>query len=202
MRSPSLVLFDLDGVLVEYSHARRMAHMGTALGRTPEAVFSALFDSGLEPRYDDGLLDNDAYLAALGEVLDCIVDRDTWSAARLAGMSCTEVTCARILAVARRCEVAVLTNNGAMVLDLLPQAMPRLFPLFEGRVFCSAAMGASKPSREAFLIPLERLGHAPGDTLFLDDNRANVEGARAAGLHAEHVAGPGEFDAIFARYGL
>jgi len=29
--------------------------------------------------------------------------------------------------VARRCEVAVLTNNGAMVLDLLPQAMPRLF---------------------------------------------------------------------------
>jgi putative hydrolase of the HAD superfamily len=117
-------------------------------------------------------------------------------------MTCTRKPCTRVARLAQRVEIGVLTNNGVLVESLLPVALPGLFPLLEGRVFCSAAMGASKPSREAFLIPLERLGHAPGDTLFLDDNRANVEGARAAGLHAEHVAGPGEFDAILARYGL
>jgi glucose-1-phosphatase len=202
MSTPSLVLFDLDGVLVGYDHARRMAHMGAALGRTPEAVFAALFESGLEPRYDDGLLTTHEYLAALGELLGCTVDRATWSAARLAGMACTEASCARILGIARHCDVAVLTNNGPMVVDLLPEAMPQLFPLLADRVFCSAAMRVSKPSREAFLIPLQRLGHPPQDTLFLDDNLANVEGARMAGLHAEHIARAGDFDAILAAYRL
>ena len=81
---PSLVLFDLDGVLVEYSHARRMAHMGAALDRDPADIFAALFESGLEARYDAGLLTTDAYLAELGAMLGCTVDAATWSAARIA----------------------------------------------------------------------------------------------------------------------
>jgi putative hydrolase of the HAD superfamily len=202
MQPPSLVLFDLDGVLAAYSHARRMAHLGEALGRTPEHVMAAVFDSGLEPRYDEGVLSTDEYLAGIGDILGCTVDGDAWRASRLAGMSCTDASCTRVLELARHCEIAVLTNNGQMVVDLLPQAMPRLFPLLDGRVFCSAAMRRSKPSPDAFLHVLQRLGHAPGNTLFLDDNRVNVEAARATGLHAEHIETPGEFDAILVAYGL
>ena len=47
---PSLVLFDLDGVLVSYSHKVRVETLGAALDRDPDVVFSALFDSGLESR--------------------------------------------------------------------------------------------------------------------------------------------------------
>lgn len=202
MAKPSLVLFDLDGVLVGYDHARRMAHLGAALDRSPEAVFAATFESGLEQRYDAGALATNDYLAGLGALLGCRVDRATWSAARLAGMSCTEAICACILEIARHCEVAVLTNNGPMVVDLLPQAVPRLFPLLEGRVFCSAVLGVAKPARESFLLPLQRLGHAPRDTLFLDDNPANVAGARRAGLRAEHIAAPGDFAQALRAHGL
>lgn len=199
---PSLVLFDLDGVLVEYSHARRMAHMGAALDRDPAAIFAALFESGLESRYDAGLLTTDAYLAELGAMLGCTVDAATWSAARIASMTCTDATCARVASLAGHCEVAVLTNNGLLIPDLLPQAFPQLFPQLEGRVFCSAALGVSKPEPDAFLRVLERLGHAPANALFLDDNRYNVEGARNIGMRAEHVVRPGEFDAILSASGL
>ena len=199
---PSLVLFDLDGVLVDYDRRTRMEHLGSAIGCSADAVFAALFESGLEDRYDAGALTSEAYLAILGDSLGCKVDRSTWSAARVASMTCAQATCARLSALSTRCEIAVLTNNGAMIVDLLPHAMPGLFPSLDGRVFCSGALGASKPSRDSFLRVVDHLGHAPHRTLFLDDSMDNVDGARAAGLFAEHVARPGEFDAILGVYGL
>lgn len=200
---PSLVLFDLDGVLVAYDRHGRIAHLGAALGRDPALVQAVLFGSnGLEDRYDAGELSTDDYLDALGTALDCRVDRPTWSAARIASMSCTVDTCLRVASLAHRCEVAILSNNGALVAEILPHAVPALFPTFEDRVFCSGLLGASKPSPDAFLRVVERLGHAAQHTLFLDDNFDNVEGARNAGLYAERVAQPGHFDAILACYNL
>jgi glucose-1-phosphatase len=196
------VLFDLDGVLVAYDRRGRMEHLGNAIGCTADAVFAALFESGLEDRYDAGDITTDDYLATLGESLGCQVDRTTWSAARTASMHCAPATCARIAALSKQCDVAVLTNNGALIAEILPTAIPDLFPSLDGRVFCSGALGASKPSRDAFLRVVDRLGHVPHRTLFLDDNMDNVEGARAAGLFAEHVAQAGEFNAILGVYGL
>jgi putative hydrolase of the HAD superfamily len=89
-----------------------------------------------------------------------------------------------------------------LLADTVPHALPTLFPAFADRVLCSGALGVAKPSPDAYHRAVERLGHAPQRTLFLDDNFANVEGAREAGLFAEHVARVGEFDAILAAYGL
>ena len=199
---PSLVLFDLDGVLVAYDRPRRMQHLGAATGRSADEVYAALFESGLEDRYDAGAIATGDYLATLSDALGCDIDRATWGAARTAAMTCTPATCARIAQLATQCDVAVLTNNGPLIAEILPTALPTLFPTLEGRVFCSGTLGASKPAAEVYLRVVERLGHVPQRTLFLDDNQANVEGARAAGLFAEHVAHPGEFDAILSAYGL
>ena len=68
---PSLVLFDLDGVLVAYDRPGRIAHLGAALGREPERVQAALFGSTqLEDRYDSGVLSTDEYLSELGDALE------------------------------------------------------------------------------------------------------------------------------------
>jgi glucose-1-phosphatase len=200
---PSLVVFDLDGVLVAYDRPGRIAHLAQALRREPERVQAALFGATqLEDRYDSGVLSTDEYLSELSDTLDCHVDRPTWTAARIASMHCPVDTCLRVASLAHRCEVAILSNNGALVADILPHAIPALFPTFENRVFCSGLLGASKPSPDAFLQVVARLGHEPQHTLFLDDNFDNVEGARSAGLYAEHVAQPGHFDAILACYNL
>jgi len=198
--APSLVLFDLDGVLVAYDHRRRMEHLGAAIGRDPDRVYAALFDDGIEARYDAGEIDSAQYLAELGEALDHPIDPATWRAARAAAMDCTPDTCTRIAILARRCDIAILTNNGPLVVDALPRALIAHFK--PGRIFCSGALRLAKPSIEVFEHVIAHAGHAPRATLFLDDNHDNVAGARAAGLHAEHVARPGNFDAILARYEL
>ena len=198
--APSLVLLDLDGVLVAYDHRRRMEHLGAAINCDPDRVYAVLFEAGLEARYDAGDIDSDTYLAELGDALGHPVDIAAWRAARAAAMDCTPATCERIAALARRCDIAMLTNNGPLVIDALPQSLTSLFQ--PGRIFCSGALRLAKPSPEVFRHVVARLGHAPHATLFLDDNPDNVAGARAAGLHAEHVASPGDFDAILARYAL
>jgi putative hydrolase of the HAD superfamily len=197
---PSLVLFDLDGVLVSYSHKIRVETLGAAIGRAPDIVFSALFDTGIEPQYDAGLIDDATYLAALSDALGCTVALPQWIAARSASMQCERATCARIAALAGRAEVAVLTNNGPLVLDALPGHLTDVIP--RERIFCSNVLGVAKPAPIAFLRVVETLGHAPNATLFLDDNFANVQGARSAGLQSEQVHAPGEIAGILRDYGL
>ena len=198
---PSLVLFDLDGVLVHYDRPRRVAALGQALDREPDAVFDALFGAtGLENRFDTGLLTGDAYLDALSDTLGCRVDEATWRAARHESMTYDEATHARIARLAQRAEVAILTNNGALVVDALPPTLVEMIP--RARILCSGTTGLCKPAPVAFLRAIETLGHTAHRTLFLDDNDDNVAGAREAGLYAERVARPGCFDAILACYGL
>jgi HAD superfamily hydrolase (TIGR01509 family) len=43
-----------------------------------------------------------------------------------------------------------------------------------------------KPDSRIYRLSLQGLGVAPLESVFIDDNPANVEGARAVGMHAIH----------------
>ena len=49
-----------------------------------------------------------------------------------------------------------------------------------------------KPDAEAFTYVADGLSLPPDRVLLLDDNQANVDGARAAGLRAERAVGVDE----------
>ena len=200
--TPSLVLFDLDGGLVDYDRAARVAHLAAAVDVDAAALHAALFDSGLEDRFDAGEIDGQAYLDAIGAPFGRRVDHAAWCAARRAAMRLDPRTVTQVEAVAARCEVAVLTNNGGLLVDALPALLPSLATCFEGRLLASARLGTRKPDPQVFRAAVAMLGHAPQATLFLDDSRANVEGARRAGLQAAHVAGPEVLGNVLAAYGL
>jgi len=57
---------------------------------------------------------------------------------------------------------------------------------FDGQ-FYSFQMGVAKPDPAFFTRIIEQLGLDPGSSLFIDDMEDNVEGARTAGLLAEHL---------------
>jgi putative hydrolase of the HAD superfamily len=52
-------------------------------------------------------------------------------------------------------------------------------------VFCSAEIGIAKPDLGIFTHAAEVLGVSTGECFFTDDRPENVDGARAAGMHAE-----------------
>lgn len=189
MNRPALVLFDLDEVLVGYDHAARIAHLAQATGTTPEATHDALYASGLERDADRGLFDGAQTLAEFSRRLGADVALGDWVAARRAAMQPRPEVLALAHAAARHARVAILTNNGLLLRDHLHAMHPPLFPLFAGRVFCSAQFRLSKPDPAIYRACLAELDVAPADALFIDDKADNAKGARKAGLHAHHFTG-------------
>jgi HAD superfamily hydrolase (TIGR01509 family) len=54
----------------------------------------------------------------------------------------------------------------------------------------SYEVGLMKPDRRIYELTLRRFGLTAAQTVFVDDVLANVEGARAAGLHGIHYQNP------------
>ena len=105
-------------------------------------------------------------------------------------------------AAARHARVAILTNNNLLLQRHLPRICPPLFPLFEGAVFCSAQFRVGKPDPAVFGACLEALGARPAEVLFIDDKRANADGARRAGLHAHHFTSADGLRQVLRDHGL
>jgi HAD superfamily hydrolase (TIGR01509 family) len=202
MSVPALVLFDLDGVLAHYRHDIRVDTLAARTGADPAQVEEQLFGSGLEYATDLGDFDAEGHVAELASRLGCAVTLDDCLAARAESMAADPDVLALSTAVAAVARVAILTNNGLMLRDHLPALCPPLFPLFAGRVYCSAQYRVGKPDTAVFAACLHDLGIAAADTLFVDDKAENVEGARRAGLHAHHFTTADALRAELRRHGL
>ena len=184
--TPAVVLFDLDGVLAHYEHAPRLQVLAQRSGASVEAISQALFDSGLEHDADLGLYDGQGQVDELVRRLGATISLDDCIEARRMAMRADPAMLALAQRVARKAQIAIVTNNNLLLRDHLPAICPPLFPLFEGRVFCSAQFGLAKPDPGIFHRCLASLGVRPEDVLFIDDKHENAEGARQAGLCAHH----------------
>jgi putative hydrolase of the HAD superfamily len=180
------LLFDLDGVLADYDRQARVEHLARSLGRSPQAVHAAIYESGIEDAGDAGRLDAHAYLEALGNWLDCPVPAEAWVAARRVATRTRPDVQALAARLHGKVALGLLTNNGELMARHLPEIVPELFPLFAGRAYAAAQFGAAKPAASAYRGCLAALGAEPGATLFVDDSPANVQGALDAGLQAHH----------------
>ena len=82
-----------------------------------------------------------------------------------------------------------VVSNGALRKMRTTLGVTGLLPRFEGRLF-SADMGiAGKPAPDLFLAAAKALGAAPARTVVIEDSRAGVEGAIAAGMTVLGYAG-------------
>jgi putative hydrolase of the HAD superfamily len=101
-------------------------------------------------------------------------------------------------------KVGLLTNN----VKEFGSAWRATFPvdeLFEV-VIDSSEVGMRKPDPRIYLLTCERLAVPPAASVFVDDNRDNVEAARAVGIEAVHfgeepIPAISELDAILERRG-
>jgi 2-haloacid dehalogenase len=75
-----------------------------------------------------------------------------------------------------------ITNFGAELWAAFRPSAP-IFDLFRD-IVVSGEEKLVKPDPAIFALAARRFGHAPGAMLFIDDNRANVEAARACGWPA------------------
>lgn len=183
---PRLLLFDLDGVLVRYDRRLRCELLAQQTGATAGEVSALLFgDTGLETRSDRGELGLPELLQAIQRDAGWQLTPAQYLRARQAATQVDEGMLGLCQDLAAESDLAIFTNNGHWLAEHIGAVAPALLSLFEGRIICSGHLRQAKPRPEAFAACLRRLGAHAAETLFVDDRRDNVEGARAAGLRAE-----------------
>jgi HAD superfamily hydrolase (TIGR01509 family) len=64
-----------------------------------------------------------------------------------------------------------------------------LYERFAGRIFSSQDVAAGKPAPDVFLHAAERMGCSPAGCVVIEDSRAGVQAARAAGMSVLAFAG-------------
>jgi putative hydrolase of the HAD superfamily len=194
-------LFDLGGVVCEFSSTRRLAAIASASGLAPDEVYQRLFASGFDLACDRGDYTLEQQCAGICARLE--IDRscrdlaDLWANGLTPRPDLLEV----VDRVRGQAVTALLSNNGPLTELLVQEVLPDVASRFDHLCFSYQAR-ATKPDPRVFEATLERLGVDPADCVFVDDTEEHVEGARALGIDALRFVSTAELLAALQQRGI
>lgn len=188
MRMKKLIIFDMDDVIYHYDFMARRENLAQESGISIAHISQKWFDAGMENRAEAGFhKDGNHYLQDFNQILGTDFNRATWTLCRKRAMRPIFKT----LEMASRLkskghEIAILTNNGALVYEEMPNLAPEAYEIFGDNSYCSWNFGARKPSKKVFENALNHFGFAAPDTYFIDDMLENANGAQSIGINSIH----------------
>ena len=182
------VVFDMDGVLCRYRIERRLALLASWSGQSPDAIHAAIWRSGFEDEAERGVVSADEYLAEFGERMGYPLSAAQWVEARKAAIEPNLAVLSLARQLSTNHPVGMFTNNPL----LLKRHIAEVFPASRtssapAQSFPPSSAGANRIP-EAFRRLAARVGLAPDEILYFDDDATYVTGAQEAGLSAHLVS--------------
>ncbi|GFE78019.1 hypothetical protein GCM10011487_00190 [Steroidobacter agaridevorans] len=205
-----LVVFDFDGVMIDFEPQLRLQFLERLTGRPGADIHAAIWGSDFEREAEAGAYrTGDAYLAAFNDRLGYRLSREQWVAARRSAMRLRPDMVDYARSLSERVRLALLTNNGALLHEALPELVPEVCGVFarspvesgrgpfdtpdKRRDFCrsvnlhaSYEFGARKPDPLVFTRLLEHCRVPARQAVFVDDDDQFIQGAISAGMHGIH----------------
>jgi glucose-1-phosphatase len=187
MTTIDVLLFDLGGVLVEFSGVQGLGVLlrgrlseSEILERWSRCQYSEQFGLGKLSRLDFAARFVQDWNIDLSPE-DFLLEFRSWSRRLLPGA--TEL----LASLRSRYRLAALSNSNELHWERNSQDLG-VTGLFEVAI-SSHQIGRCKPDPEIYLIALDRLGVSPETVMFFDDVPANVDAASALGIQAFQVDG-------------
>ncbi len=172
------VILDLGGVLYAIDPARTVAGLAALAGPKAQAFE---MDHPLLLDLEMGLIAPAEFRVALRKALDSNAsdaELDTAWNALLLGPIPGRMQWVQQLADQFR--VVLLSNTNVIHQEIWGPQCADMFELME-RTWFSFDLGKRKPNRDIYDFVVDAMGMNAAETLFLDDSRANIEGAAASG---------------------
>lgn len=197
MSTITTIAFDFGGVLVQPISDEFICHMAHAAGAAPERFEPAFWE--FRNDYDSGALNVRGYWLAVmraagsdpsrrsgthDETVDLLTHLDALGWASIHPGMLRWISALRHRGFRRM----IISNMAAETYDLIIRNSTLLD--YVERVVLSGWIGINKPDRRIFEAAAAEMDVKPADMLFIDDLAHNVEGARAAGLHAVQFHDP------------
>ncbi len=187
------IMLDLGGVLIDVDYhaaARAFAQLGF---QDFDALYSKAKQDHLFDGFETGAISpaqfRDKIRALYGHPLTDEQIDSCWNS-MLGNLPQERLTLVERLR--ERYQVPLLSNTNAIHVPAFEAMVAKengitdFKALFDGAYY-SCELGMRKPDAEIFHYVLKQQGAKADRTLFIDDSIQHVEGARKAGLHAEHL---------------
>ncbi|MFZ6000023.1 MAG: HAD family hydrolase [Bacteroidota bacterium] len=194
------LIFDLGGVIINLAPTNTVNAFATLSGLSADDVFKLYTQQPVFHDYEKGLLTDAEFRVALRTYFAADATDDQldacWNAMLL------DIPIERIQLLKRlrsKYSLFLLSNTNNIHLQCFNGTVhnltqqPSLDSLFD-RAYYSHEMKMRKPDTEIYEYVLKQHNLAPHETLFLDDNLSNLEGAQKVGIKTFHVQHP---DLIF-----
>ncbi|HEX5221840.1 MAG TPA: HAD family phosphatase, partial [Verrucomicrobiae bacterium] len=178
MTKPSIVVFDLGKVLVDFDYSiagRRLA----AKSRASAAEIQKFFDhSPLLYRYETGLMTRQEFYEEVRRVAGYDGSLDEF-AAFFADIftEMPEMTALQAALRGNGIRTYIFSNTNDMAIEHIRQAFP-FFANFDGHIY-SYEVGAMKPSAKIYEALEAMSGQRGAEVLYLDDRQENVDAGAA-----------------------
>jgi glucose-1-phosphatase len=178
-----LFIFDMDNVLYDYHWRHRMDALTDITGHDFQELRRRWWHDDGEWQAEAGIPDTgEEYLSRVNEAFGSTISRQHWVDMRKAAMAYRPEVAEAVGFAAQFGQVTLLTNNGMLIGEHLPEVAPELVEYFGEHMFATAHYGARKPDPVVFQRVLERYSYAGADTFFVDDTPDNLRGAQTLGI--------------------
>ena len=178
-----LFIFDMDNVLYDYHWRVRMEALTAITGHDFHELRRRWWHDEGEWKAEAGQPDTgEEYLARVNDAFGSSITREHWLSLRREAMAFRPGMLPAVEFASRHGQVTLLTNNGMLVGEHLPEVAPELVPVFGEHMFATAHYAARKPDPVVYQRVLERYGASAADTFFVDDTPDNLRGATEIGI--------------------
>jgi glucose-1-phosphatase len=184
------IIFDFGNVLGFFDHRKTLRRLEPYTDMSAKEMFAAVYQGHLEDDFESGRLGVDEFLNAFRKLCRLRCDNAVLAESVADIFEPNPAVCSLIPTLKARYRILLGSNTNALHSRHFLKQFQDLLASFDA-VVLSHDIGVRKPNA-AFFQYCQRLAGCPaGECLFIDDLPANIEGAKAAGLHGA-VYTPGE----------
>jgi HAD superfamily hydrolase (TIGR01509 family) len=182
-----LLLFDLGGVLVDFSGPRELGRF-LRVPSTPAEILNRWIECPHTDAFERGSISATEWAERFVKAWDVTLPPGEFLKAFRMMTRCVLPGARELLDQLRpRYRLAVLSNSNELHWERNTNEL-KLIELFEFAI-SSHQVGLCKPDPAIFAVALERAQLPPQSVMFFDDLPANVAAAASLGIHARQVRG-------------
>ena len=185
------IIFDLGGVLYDIDVQLSVKAFEELELKSFDGLYSLKEQTMLFDDLESGVIDKTEFVARINGFSGLSLDENqvvnAWNSL-LIGIKPETISILSVLK--KNYDIFLLSNTNEIHLDCINKYMQANFRIDNlsslfNKAYYSCRLGLRKPGSEIYEYFIKDSGIDPQKTIFIDDNKDNVEGATKAGLHSE-----------------
>lgn len=183
-RAPSVLIFDLGNVLVDFDHSIAAKRISRFCDKSPQEIYELFFASEATLLFEEGKISPQDFFLKVKEMLDLKLSYDSfvpiWNEIFFLSVK-NRAVYSLINKLSQHYRTALVSNINILHYEYLKKNFP-VFGVFRN-VFTSFELGAVKPDHSIYRKMLEALGVKPEEAFYTDYRTELVQSARELGMN-------------------